>query len=63
VYILRGFALFGILFVNMTIFSHPMQAIVLPAERLGRSLTCLKLQPMKGEGSLHDRPYFFLPAL
>ncbi|MFZ5809549.1 MAG: DUF418 domain-containing protein [Chloroflexota bacterium] len=30
--ILRGFALFGILFVNMTIFSHPMQAIVLPAD-------------------------------
>jgi len=30
--ILRGFALFGILFVNMTIFSHPFQAIVLPAD-------------------------------
>jgi uncharacterized protein len=30
--ILRGFALFGILFVNMTIFSQPMQAIVLPAD-------------------------------
>jgi uncharacterized protein len=30
--ILRGFALFGILFVNMTIFSHPMQAIVLPTD-------------------------------
>jgi len=30
--ILRGFALFGILFVNMTIFSHPMQAIVLPSD-------------------------------
>jgi uncharacterized protein len=30
--ILRGFALFGILFVNMTIFSHPMQAVVLPAD-------------------------------
>ena len=30
--ILRGFALFGILFVNMTIFSHPIQAIVLPAD-------------------------------
>lgn len=28
--ILRGFALFGILFVNMSIFSHPIQAIVLP---------------------------------
>ncbi len=30
--ILRGFALFGILFVNMIIFSHPIQAIVLPAD-------------------------------
>jgi uncharacterized protein len=30
--ILRGFALFGILFVNMTIFSQPIQAIVLPAD-------------------------------
>jgi len=30
--ILRGFALFGVLFVNMTIFSYPMQAIVLPAD-------------------------------
>lgn len=30
--ILRGFALFGILFVNMTIFSQPMQAIVLPTD-------------------------------
>lgn len=30
--ILRGFALFGILFVNMTIFSHPIQAIVLPTD-------------------------------
>jgi len=30
--ILRGFALFGILFVNMTIFSYPIQAIVLPAD-------------------------------
>lgn len=30
--ILRGFALFGILFVNMTIFSQPMQAIVLPVD-------------------------------
>lgn len=30
--ILRGFALFGILFVNMTIFSRPFQAIVLPAD-------------------------------
>ncbi len=30
--VLRGFALFGILFVNMTIFSHPIQAIVLPAD-------------------------------
>ncbi len=30
--ILRGFALFGILFVNMTIFSHPIQAIVLPVD-------------------------------
>jgi len=30
--ILRGFALFGILFVNMTIFSYPLQAIVLPAD-------------------------------
>ncbi|MCS6992818.1 MAG: DUF418 domain-containing protein [Anaerolineales bacterium] len=30
--ILRGFALFGILFVNMTIFSHPMQAIVMPTD-------------------------------
>lgn len=30
--ILRGFALFGVLFVTMTIFSHPMQAIVLPAD-------------------------------
>ncbi|RCK76820.1 MAG: putative membrane protein [Anaerolineae bacterium] len=29
--ILRGFALFGILFVNMTIFGHPIQAVVLPA--------------------------------
>ncbi len=30
--ILRGFALFGILFVNMMIFSHPIQAIILPAD-------------------------------
>ncbi len=30
--ILRGFALFGILFVNMTIFSNPIQAIVLPTD-------------------------------
>lgn len=28
--ILRGFALFGILFVNMTIFSRPIQAILFP---------------------------------
>ncbi len=30
--ILRGFALFGILFVNMTIFSQPIQAILFPAD-------------------------------
>jgi uncharacterized protein len=30
--ILRGFALFGILFVNMTIFSRPMQAILFPMD-------------------------------
>lgn len=30
--ILRGFALFGILFVNMTIFRHPIQAILFPAD-------------------------------
>jgi len=45
--ILRGFALFGILLVNVTIFSHPMQAIVLPAEWLWRSLTYLKPQPFR----------------
>ncbi len=30
--ILRGFALFGILLVNMAIFSHPFQAILFPAD-------------------------------
>jgi uncharacterized protein len=30
--ILRGFALFGILLVNMTIFSRPIQAILFPAD-------------------------------
>lgn len=30
--ILRGFALFGILFVNMTIFSRPIQAILFPVD-------------------------------
>ena len=30
--ILRGFALFGILFVNMTVFSRPFQAILFPAD-------------------------------
>jgi uncharacterized protein len=56
--ILRGFALFGILFVNMTIFSRPFQSILLPAdaaapwydragEWLWRSLTYLKPQPMR----------------
>lgn len=30
--ILRGFALFGILFVNMTIFSRPLQAILFPID-------------------------------
>ena len=30
--ILRGFALFGILFVNMTIFSRPIQAILFPID-------------------------------
>ncbi len=30
--ILRGFALFGILLVNMTIFSHPIQAILFPTD-------------------------------
>lgn len=30
--ILRGFALFGILFVNMTIFSRPIQLILFPAD-------------------------------
>ncbi len=30
--ILRGFALFGILFVNMTIFSRPLQAILFPVD-------------------------------
>ncbi len=30
--ILRGFALFGILFVNMMVFSRPMQAIALPVD-------------------------------
>jgi uncharacterized protein len=30
--ILRGFALFGILFVNMTVFSRPFQALILPAD-------------------------------
>ncbi len=30
--ILRGFALFGILFVNMTIFSRPFQSMLLPAD-------------------------------
>jgi uncharacterized protein len=29
--ILRGFALFGILFVNMTLFRLPSQTIILPA--------------------------------
>lgn len=29
--ILRGFALFGILFVNMTVFSRPIQALLFPA--------------------------------
>jgi uncharacterized protein len=30
--ILRGFALFGILFVNMTIFARPMQVLLFPAD-------------------------------
>ncbi len=30
--ILRGFALFGILFVNMTVFSRPFQSILFPAD-------------------------------
>ncbi|MFN3333205.1 MAG: hypothetical protein ACK47M_11895, partial [Caldilinea sp.] len=30
--ILRGFALFGILLVNMAIFSYPFQTIVFPAD-------------------------------
>ncbi len=30
--ILRGFALFGILLVNMELFSHPIQAFILPAD-------------------------------
>ena len=30
--ILRGFALFGILLVNMAIFSNPFQAILFPAD-------------------------------
>ncbi len=30
--VLRGFALFGILFVNMELFSHPFQSLVLPAD-------------------------------
>ncbi len=30
--ILRGFALFGILLVNMELFSHPIQSFVLPAD-------------------------------
>jgi uncharacterized protein len=30
--VLRGFALFGILFVNMAIFSHPYQSILLPMD-------------------------------
>lgn len=39
--ILRGFALFGILFVNVNRFYYG------PAEWLWRSLTYLKPQPMK----------------
>lgn len=31
--ILRGFALFGILLVNMAIFSYPFQSVVFPADR------------------------------
>jgi hypothetical protein len=55
--ILRGFALFGILLVNMTIFYRPLQTILFPAdpatpwferaaEWLWRSLTYGKPQPM-----------------
>ena len=55
---LRGFALFGILVVNMAIFSRPFQSILFAAdpampwydraaEWLWRSMTYLKLQPMR----------------
>ncbi len=54
--ILRGFALFGILFVNMTIFSRPMQTIVLPNDPSlpSHDRTALWLIYAFGEGKFYS---------